>query len=60
MMIAPAAGADRRLYTDRWWEVDEEQNRAAREQQLREAAEREAAALAHPGVIGGKNELESR
>lgn len=49
-MFAPVVSGDPRLYTGRWHEVWEEQAAAAREQEEREAAEREAEIRARPGV----------
>jgi hypothetical protein len=44
-LFAPVTVGDRCRYSDRWWEVHEEEAAALRERQEREAAEREAKAL---------------
>lgn len=44
-LLGTATGGDPRLYTNEWWKVGEEQAAAAREQEAKETAEREAKAL---------------
>ena len=40
-VIAPVLGGDPRLFSDRWWEVKEEQAQASAERAAREEKERE-------------------
>jgi hypothetical protein len=42
-LFTPVA-VDRRRFSDRWWEVQQEEAQVLREQEAREAAEREAKA----------------
>jgi hypothetical protein len=53
-LFAPVVIGDPRLTTDRWWEVHEELERAAREQAEREQAERVAKSPAAPNSDGWK------
>ncbi len=56
--IAPVLGGDPRLSTDRWWEVKQEQARAAAERAAREEREREengARKLPGTAVVGASS-----